>query len=87
MNILTALLFWLILGGVAGWLAGAVMGANARLGFMSTVVLGIIGALVGGFIFNLLGGAGVTGINLYSILVAVIGSVAVIGVARATRRA
>jgi uncharacterized membrane protein YeaQ/YmgE (transglycosylase-associated protein family) len=87
MNILTALLFWLILGGVAGWLAGAVMGANARLGFMSTIVLGIIGALVGGLIFNLLGGAGVTGINLYSILVAVIGSVAVIGVARATRRA
>jgi len=87
MNLLTALLFWLILGGIAGWLAGAVMGANARLGFMSTIVLGIVGALVGGFIFNLLGGVGITGINLYSILVAIVGSVAVIGIARATRRA
>jgi len=87
MNVLTVLLFWIILGGIAGWLAGVVMGANVRLGFISTIVLGIIGAFVGSVIFNLLGGAGITGINLYSIIVAVIGSIALIGIARATRQA
>lgn len=87
MNALTALLFWLVLGGVAGWLAGAAMGANDCLGFTNTIALGIIGALVGGLIFKIFGGAGIMGINPYSISVAVIGSVAIIGIARATRQA
>lgn len=84
MNILMTLIFWLVLGGIAGWLAGAVMGVNASLGFMSTVALGIAGAFVGALLFNVFGGASITGINLYSILVAMVGSIALIGIARAT---
>lgn len=55
MNILTSLLFWLVLGGIAGWLAGVAMEVNTHLGFMSTVAPGIAGALVGSSLFNLLG--------------------------------
>lgn len=53
MNVLTSLLFWLVIGGIAGWLAGAAVGINAPLGFMNTVAPGIAGALVGGSLFNL----------------------------------
>jgi len=84
MNVLAALLFWLSLGGIVGWSAGAATGANDRLGFLNTIALGIIGALIGGLIFKILGGAGITGINPNSIFVAVIGSAAIVGLARAT---
>ncbi len=77
------ILIWILVGLVAGWLAELVMGGG--FGLIGTIILGIIGALVGGFLFSLLGGPGVTGFNLPSILVAFVGAVIVIWIARAVR--
>jgi uncharacterized membrane protein YeaQ/YmgE (transglycosylase-associated protein family) len=72
---------WIVLGGLAGFIANLIMGGGEGLVMM--VVLGIVGALVGGFVAgNLLGIADITGFNLSSLLVAVFGAVIVIFVAR-----
>ena len=66
---------WIILGGLAGWIASMIAGTDRKQGLLGNIVVGIIGAFVGGFIFNLFGGAGVTGFNIWSFIVAVVGSV------------
>ena len=73
---------WLVLGLVAGWLASLIMKTNNQQGMATDIILGVIGAMVGGFIFGIFGGEGVTGLNLYSLLVAVVGSVVLIGLGR-----
>ncbi|WP_394523353.1 GlsB/YeaQ/YmgE family stress response membrane protein [Lacrimispora sp. JR3] len=65
---------WIIIGALAGWLASMVTGNNKNMGALSNIVVGIIGGFIGGFVMNLLGGVGVTGFNLWSLLVAFIGS-------------
>ena len=69
------ILGWIILGGLAGWIASMIAGTNARQGFIGNIVIGIIGAFLGGFIMSLLGFDGITGFNLYSLLVALLGAV------------
>ena len=66
---------WIILGGLAGWIGSMVMGTDASQGIVLNIIVGIVGALVGGAAFHFFGGAGVTGFNFYSLLVAIIGSV------------
>jgi len=66
---------WIILGGLAGWVASMFAGNNARQGLIGNIVVGIVGAFVGGFVFSHFGGAGVTGFNLYSFGVAFVGAV------------
>jgi len=68
---------WLVVGLVAGWIGSMIVNRSGE-GPLMDIVLGIVGAFVGGFVFNLLGHTGVSGINLYSIFVAVIGSVVVL---------
>lgn len=65
---------WIVLGGLAGWVASLLTRGRGH-GFVLNVVIGIIGALIGGFVVNLLGGSGVTGFNLWSFVVAVVGAV------------
>jgi uncharacterized membrane protein YeaQ/YmgE (transglycosylase-associated protein family) len=72
-------LAWIVLGAVAGWLAGMVMGS--RLGLIGDIVVGIIGAFIGGFLAPLVGLPGVTGFNLWTLLVAVVGAVVLLFVA------
>jgi len=69
---------WIVLGGLAGWVASMIVGTNGQQGLLGNIVAGIIGGVLGGFIFNLLGGAGVTGFNLWSFLVALIGAIIVL---------
>jgi uncharacterized membrane protein YeaQ/YmgE (transglycosylase-associated protein family) len=76
------LLATVFLGGIAGWLASIVAGTNARMGVIANVVVGVAGAFVGGFVFRFFGGAGVTGLNLYSLLVSVVGASLVLFVTR-----
>jgi uncharacterized membrane protein YeaQ/YmgE (transglycosylase-associated protein family) len=81
------LIAWIIVGGLAGWLASIVMGTNRRQGCLMDIILGVIGAVVGGFVLNALGTpADVTGINLPSILTAFIGAVIVLALLRLVRR-
>ncbi|GAB0116930.1 GlsB/YeaQ/YmgE family stress response membrane protein [Acidisoma sp. 7E03] len=69
-----SILGWIILGLIAGFVASKIVN-RAGEGFFMDIVLGIVGALVGGFIFNAFGAAGITGFNLYSMVVAIIGAI------------
>jgi uncharacterized membrane protein YeaQ/YmgE (transglycosylase-associated protein family) len=75
---------WIVLGAIAGWLAGLLVSGDEGLGVIGHIVLGIVGALVGGFLANALGfGSGREGgdiVNLQSVIVAIIGAVIVVWV-------
>ena len=71
------ILAWIILGLIAGFIASKVVNSEGQ-GLLLDIVLGIVGAVVGGFLFNQLGAAGVTGFNIYSMFVAVVGAVVVL---------
>ncbi|MBI5033186.1 MAG: GlsB/YeaQ/YmgE family stress response membrane protein [Chloroflexi bacterium] len=81
------ILSWLIVGLIAGWLAGMVM-KGSGYGVIGDIVLGIIGALVGGFLASAIFGEpdAVNGINIVSIIVAFLGAVVVVGVVRGVSR-
>ncbi len=68
-------LAWLVIGALAGWLASMVMKTNGRQGLLMDIVVGIVGAFIGGFLFNQFGTAGVTGFNVWSLFVAFTGAV------------
>lgn len=80
-----SIIAWLILGLIAGFIASRIVN-KAGEGLILDIVLGIIGAIVGGFVFSLFGASGVTGLNLYSLLVAVIGAIVVLVVYHAIIR-
>lgn len=80
MNFIT----WIIFGAISGWLASVLMKSDG--GLLSDILMGIIGAIVGGFVFNSLGQSGVTGFNVYSILVSVLGASLVIFLGRLIKR-
>ncbi len=65
---------WLILGAFSGWIASIIMGKNASMGAIANIVTGIIGAFIGGVVFNFFGAQKVTGLNLYSVLVSIVGA-------------
>ncbi len=68
---------WIVLGLIAGWIGSKIVNKTGE-GLIMDIVLGIVGALVGGYLFNVVGHAGITGFNIYSMFVAVIGSVIVL---------
>jgi uncharacterized membrane protein YeaQ/YmgE (transglycosylase-associated protein family) len=65
---------WIVLGLIAGFIASKIVN-RAGEGFLMDIVLGIVGAVVGGFIFQEFGAAGITGFNLYSMIVAIVGAI------------
>jgi uncharacterized membrane protein YeaQ/YmgE (transglycosylase-associated protein family) len=73
---------WIILGLIAGWLAGLIM-RGGGYGIIGDIILGIIGALVGGFLSSVLLGVDVTGFDLTSLVIATLGAIIVIAIARA----
>ena len=79
-------LAWIILGLVAGFIGSKLVNKTGE-GAVLDIILGIVGAVVGGWLFNQFGASGVTGLNLYSLLVAVAGAVVVLLVYHAIRRA
>lgn len=72
-----SIIAWIILGLIAGFIGSKIVNKSGE-GLILDLVLGIIGAVVGGFIFNEFGAAGVTGLNIYSLIVAVVGAVVVL---------
>jgi uncharacterized membrane protein YeaQ/YmgE (transglycosylase-associated protein family) len=73
---------WIVVGLIAGALAKLIMPGDDPGGIIVTILLGIIGAFVGGFVVNLLGGAGVSGFNLWSIVVATLGAIILLAIYR-----
>lgn len=80
-----SILAWIVLGLIAGFIASKVVNKTGE-GMVLDIVLGIVGAVVGGWLFHFFGSAGVTGFNLYSMLVAVIGAIVVLVIYHAVRR-
>jgi uncharacterized membrane protein YeaQ/YmgE (transglycosylase-associated protein family) len=76
---------WLVLGGLAGWLASIIKGTNAQMGMFANIATGVIGSMIGGWLFSFFGGRGVSGINLYSLVVATVGAVILITIVQALR--
>ena len=79
------ILLWLILGALAGWLAGLIMGSDGR-NWLVNILIGVLGAAIGGFVASLLGLGGITGFNLYSLLIAVVGACLLLGIYNLLRR-
>lgn len=84
---LVNLILWIILGAVAGWIASMIMKRDAQMGALENIIVGIVGALLGGFLFNLLGLPGDTGFNFWTLLVAILGSVVLLFLIGVFRRA
>lgn len=66
---------WIIIGALSGWIASMVTGNNEEMGAGKNIVVGIIGAFIGGFVMNIVGGVGVTGFNLWSLVVSIVGAI------------
>ncbi|MBL8030282.1 MAG: GlsB/YeaQ/YmgE family stress response membrane protein [Candidatus Doudnabacteria bacterium] len=73
----------MLLGGLAGWIASLILKTNSGQGIFMDIILGIIGAIVGGLIMNLFDQPGLTGFNLYSLFVAILGALILIWIGRA----
>lgn len=80
-----SILLWIIFGAIAGWIASMITKTNN--GLLMDIIVGIIGAVIGGWIMNSLGSAGTTGFNLWSLLVAILGAVVLLVIVKAVRRA
>ena len=78
------ILLWLLLGALAGWLAGVFMKTDHSM--VEDVILGIVGAFIGGLVMEFFGKPGVTGFNLYSVLVSTLGAAGIIFLGRVLRR-
>jgi uncharacterized membrane protein YeaQ/YmgE (transglycosylase-associated protein family) len=80
-----SILAWIVLGLIAGFIGSKVVNKTGE-GIILDIVLGVIGAVVGGWLFRFFGSTGVTGLNLWSMLVAIIGAVVVLVAYHAIRR-
>jgi len=79
------IILWLIIGGVIGWLASIIMRTDAQQGIFLNVIVGIVGAFVGGLIFSG-GNFGQTGLSVYSFLVSLLGAVVLLAIVNLVRR-
>lgn len=79
------IMLWMTLGVLAGWLSSFVMSTHSSRGFASDIMLGIIGAIIGGYMMNLFGASGMNGFNLYSIVVAAMSSILLVWLGRTVR--
>ncbi len=79
-----SILLWIVFGALVGWIASLIMGSSQ--GMLTDIIVGIVGAVLGGWIMGLFNGTGVTGFNVYSFVVALIGSVVLIGIVRMIRQ-
>ena len=70
-------LAWIVLGLIAGFIGSKIVNKSGE-GFFLDIILGIVGAVVGGWVFSLFGAQGVSGVNLYSLFVAVLGAILVL---------
>jgi uncharacterized membrane protein YeaQ/YmgE (transglycosylase-associated protein family) len=72
-----SIIAWLVLGLIAGFIGSKIVNRTGE-GLVMDIVLGVVGAFVGGFLFNMFGASGVSGLNIYSLVVAVVGAIVVL---------
>lgn len=82
--LLLDIVLWILFGALAGWIASMIMGTDERQGMLGNIVVGIIGAFIGGFLVNLFG-MQVEGFNFMSLLVAILGAVVLLWIMRMFR--
>ncbi len=78
-------LIWILFGGLVGWIASMLMNTDGQQGILLNIIVGIIGAMLGGFIMNFFGSGGVSGFNFYSFMVALLGAIVLIWVVKLIR--
>ncbi len=81
------IILWIIFGGIVGWIASLIMGTDSQQGLLLNVVIGIVGAVVGGWLMSSFGETGISGFNVYSFVVALIGAVIMITLVKVLKRA
>jgi uncharacterized membrane protein YeaQ/YmgE (transglycosylase-associated protein family) len=86
MEAIMSILAWVVLGLISGFIGSKLINKRGE-GLILDIVLGIVGAVVGGWLFQFFGASGVTGLNIYSLVVAVVGAVLVLVIFHALRRA
>lgn len=79
------IILWIVFGALVGWVASLIMKTDGQQGMFLNIAIGIIGAVIGGWIMSFIGETGVTGFNLYSFIVALIGASALIGITKMIR--
>jgi uncharacterized membrane protein YeaQ/YmgE (transglycosylase-associated protein family) len=83
------ILLWIIFGGIVGWIASLIMNTDSQQGVIMNIIVGVVGAMIGGWIMSSLGETAVTGFNRCGFLVALLGSIiliTIIGALRSNRR-
>lgn len=80
------IILWIIFGALVGWIASMIMKTDAQQGAVLNIVVGIVGAVIGGWLMSVFGESGVSGFNVYSFLVALLGACVLIAIVRAVRR-
>lgn len=79
------LLLWIVFGALAGWIASLIMGTDESMGAIANIIVGILGAMIGGFLVGLFG-LNVEGFNFWSLIVAVLGAVVLLWIVQMFRR-
>ncbi len=80
------IILWIIFGALVGWVASLIMKTDGEQGTVLNVLVGILGAVIGGWLMNMLGEGGVQGLSLYSFLVALLGACLLIAMVKILRR-
>ena len=80
------IILWIIFGALVGWVASKIMNTDASQGAFANVIVGIVGALIGGFLAGLLGFGGITGFNIGSLIIALVGEVVYLWIVKAVKK-
>jgi len=80
------IILWIVFGGLVGWVASMIMKTDGEQGIVLNVIVGIVGAVIGGWLMSVVGESGEGGFNTYSFLVALLGACALIAIVKAVRR-
>lgn len=80
-----SILLWIVVGAVSGWIAGLIMKGSGS-GFLMNIVIGVAGAFVGGLLMSLIGQSGVSGFNIWSFIVSIIGAIVLLAVVNLFRK-
>lgn len=80
------IILWIIFGAFVGWIASLIMKTNSEQGAFTNIIVGIFGAVIGGWLMSFFGATGITGFNIYSFLVAILGAIILITMFRVIRK-